>query len=65
MILSCGPVAQLGLRRRPSEPDNVGSNPSGPVITIDDLPLPNLKKVLTMMASYEFEAFCSVFWNIS
>ena len=46
MILLCGPVAQLGLRRRPSEPDNVGSNPSGPVITIDDLPLPNPKESL-------------------
>jgi hypothetical protein len=28
--LLSGPVAQLGLRRRPSEPENEGSNPSGP-----------------------------------
>ncbi len=25
-----GPVAQHGSRRRPSEPENVGSNPTGP-----------------------------------
>ena len=25
-----GPVAKYGLRRRPSEPENVGSNPTGP-----------------------------------
>ena len=29
-VFSEGPVAQHGLRRRPSEPENVGSNPTGP-----------------------------------
>gem|GEM_PF-4550412 len=29
-----GSVAQYGLRRRPSEPENVGSNPTGPAINI-------------------------------
>jgi hypothetical protein len=37
-----GPVAQSGLRRRPSEPENGGSNPSGPAFNFTQIVFPGL-----------------------
>ncbi len=58
-----GPVAQSGLRRRPSEPENGGSNPLGPATIRGQVPR-SLNPFRCLSAQYAAYGVFRVFENV-